>query len=200
MKKISNHFQKQDSILYQAFKKHGPFEKIKPAKEKDYFPHLCREIIGQQLSGKVAEVIYGRFKALFPKGRITSILTDKLIHEQIKNIGTSNAKTKYIKCLAEAVCKGSLKLTNLSKLSDEVVTKELTKVKGIGPWTAEMFLMFTLGREDIFSHGDLGLRRAIQKLYGFKQEPTRKQIEKLEKKWQPFSSYACLVLWQSIDA
>jgi len=77
--------------------------------------------------------------------------------------------------------------------------KELTKVKGIGPWTAEMFLMFTLGREDIFSHGDLGLKNAIKKLYKFKKEPTRKQIEKIVEIWKPYRTYASRILWKSLE-
>jgi DNA-3-methyladenine glycosylase II len=92
----------------------------------------------------------------------------------------------------------TIHLEKLDKLSNEEIIRELTQVKGIGPWTAEMFLMFSLKREDVFSHGDLGLRNAIQKIYGFKEKPTIQQVEKIIKKWSPYKTYACRILWKSL--
>jgi len=123
----------------------------------------------------------------------------KLSDKKIRSCGTSNSKVSFLKDLAAKVLKNDLKLNKLDKLSDDLVIKELTKVKGIGPWTAEMFLMFTLGREDIFSHGDLGLKNAIKKLYKFKKEPTRKQIEKIVEIWKPYRTYASRILWKSLE-
>ena len=109
------------------------------------------------------------------------------------------AKARYIKNLAQTVTDGTVNLDNIASYDDEGVIAELTKVKGIGPWTAEMFLMFSLARQDIFSLGDLGLRKAIQKLYAFKKKPTDKQIEKLSKKWIPYRTCAARILWRSLD-
>jgi len=118
---------------------------------------------------------------------------------KIRSCGTSNAKVKSLKDLAQKVSSGSLKLNKLKSLPDEEVMRELVKVKGIGPWSAEMFLMFGLGREDIFSHRDLGLRNAIKKMYGFRKDPSLRQIEKIVSKWKPFRTYASQVLWQSLE-
>ncbi len=111
----------------------------------------------------------------------------------------SNAKAKYLKYLAEAVISGKLQLNKLDSLPDEEVKKQLIQVKGIGPWTAEMFLMFTLGRPDVFSHGDLGLRKGLKKIYGFKKDPSIKKVEKIIQKWSPYKTFASLILWEVIE-
>jgi DNA-3-methyladenine glycosylase II len=195
LKKIKNHFKKVDAILYKAIKDLYLLEKVSP---KDYFAKLCGEIINQQLSDKASATIYKRFQKLFPDGKITPERTLNLTHQELRGTGTSNAKVKFIKSLAQKVVNKEAQLEKLDSMTDEEVIKELTKIKGIGPWTAEMFIMFSLGREDVFSHGDLGLNKAIKKLYGFKKEPTRKQIEKITKKWSPYRTYACTILWHSL--
>jgi len=195
-KKILLHFQSVDPILASLIEKVGP---LTISKSTDYFFHLCREIIGQQLSGKVADVIFARFEKLFSHKKITPQTVLKYSEETLRSTGMSWSKTRFIRDLAQTVVNKDINLEQLAQRNNEEVIKELTKVKGIGPWTAEMFLMFTLGREDIFSHGDLGLRRAIQKLYHFKKEPTRKQIEKISRKWSPYRTYACRILWNSLD-
>ncbi|MEK7516915.1 MAG: DNA-3-methyladenine glycosylase 2 family protein, partial [Patescibacteria group bacterium] len=158
----------------------------------------CGEIINQQLSDKASATIYKRFRRLYPNGSITADHTLKLSHEELRTTGTSNAKVRFIKGLAQKVVNKEVQLEKLHSMTNEEVIKELTRIKGIGPWTAEMFIMFSLGREDVFSHGDLGLRNAIKTLYGFKREPTRKQIEKITKKWSPYRTYACTILWRSL--
>jgi len=195
LKKIKNHFKKVDPILYAAIKELYLLEKVAP---KDYFAKLCGQIINQQLSDKASNTIYERFQKLYSNGEITAKHTLKLTHQEIRATGTSNAKVRFIKSLAEKMVNKEVQLDKLDNLTDEKVISELTKIKGIGPWTAEMFMMFSLARTDIFSHGDLGLRKAIKKLYGFQKEPTRKQIEKITKKWSPYRTYACTVLWQSL--
>lgn len=170
-----------------------------PKISNDYFSELCEIIINQQLSDKAAATIFARFKKLFPKEKIIPQVLLKLSDEKIRSCGTSNAKVSFLKDLAEKVLAEDLRFDGLDKLSDEKVITELIKVKGIGPWTAEMFLMFTLGREDVFSHGDLGLRNAIKKLYKFKKDPTKKQIEKIVNKWKPYRTYACRILWKSLE-
>lgn len=197
--KIHEHFRINDPVLFAVIEHLGPLET--GVQSVNHFHSLCREIINQQLSGSVGDVITARFESLFPKG-ISPEYVLALPDETIRNTGMSWSKVQFIKSLAIAVQSGVFGLEGLEGLErfeDEEVIEQLIRVKGIGRWTAEMFLMFSLGREDIFSHGDLGLRRAIQKLYGFKKEPTKKQIEKLEKRWIPYRTYACRVLWRSLE-
>ena len=169
------------------------------AETNGYFAKLCRDIISQQLGSGAAHAIHGRFLNLFPrkKGTPTSVL--KFSEQQLRNTGMSWAKARYVRSLAEAVYFGKVRLNQLHKLSDEEVIAELTKVKGIGRWTAEMFLMFTLGREDVFSHGDIGLRRGLELLHGKAKTRTPQLINSLTERWSPYRTYACLALWHAKD-
>ena len=186
MKKMKNqllkHFRRNDSILF-PFVSKITIEPIASHTSSQYFVHLCEDIIGQQLSGKVSDVIFARFEKLFSTKNITPRTVLKLSEEKLRTTGMSWSKTRFIRDLAHHIVTHSVSLDSLDALSDSEVIAELTKVKGIGPWTAEMFLMFTLGREDVFSYGDLGLKNAIKKLYGFKKDPTTKQMEKIVNKW-----------------
>ena len=195
--KVLSHFRKVDPILASAAEKMGKVE-LKWRQAEDFFAALCGAIVGQQLSDKVAEIIYARLEKL-GKGKLSPDIILKLSDQKLRDTGVSWSKVKFIKNLAEKVKSRKIELKKLTELEDELVITELVKLHGIGPWTAEMFLMFSLGREDVFSYGDLGLRRAIQKLYGFKKEPTKKQIEKIAGKWSPYRTYACLVLWKIMD-
>lgn len=193
------HFQKHDKILFSAIKRAGSIEELQPDKPENYFLRLCREIVGQQLSGKVSRVIFARFEALFPGKKVTPRKALNISHKTMRGIGLSSAKAEYIRNLAEKVISKELRFKDFKNLNDEQVTEKLTGVKGIGPWTAEMFLMFTLARKDVFTHGDLAIKKAIKKTYGFKKEPSREQVEKISNKWMPYRTYACLALWKSID-
>lgn len=200
MNKILTHFQKHDLVLHTHAVR--LWSKIKiPEKEKpeNYFFKLCREIIGQQLSSQSGAAIFARFLKLFPSGVVNPTDILSLSHEQLRAVGMSNAKARYVRNLAENLFNNTLHLNRLDEMPNNEVVEELTKVKGIGPWTAEMFLIFTLGREDVFSFGDLGLKKGLMKIYGFKKEPTKKQIEKLISKWTPYKSYASLTLWAVLD-
>ena len=190
MKKVLAHFEKVDPVLHKAALQVGLFELDFYNKRQNHFENLCREITNQQLSNKAGDTIFGRFKKLFPKEIPEPELVLKFDDQTIRDVGMSWAKVRYVKDLADKVLKKEVDIENLDKLSDEEVMSELTKVKGIGPWTVEMYLMFTLGRPDVFSLGDLGLKRAIQKLYGMKKEPTKKQMEQMSKKWSPYRTYA----------
>ncbi len=194
--KVRNHFQKVDPILFSLTQS---TDDIKIQHSTNYFLSLCREIITQQLAGGAARAIFGRFEKLFQNQKVLPEMISSLSDQTIRDTGASWAKVKYIKDLAECVITKKVHLKNLHDLSDKEVIQELIKVKGIGPWTAEMFLMFSLGREDVFSYGDLGLRRAMQKLYKFKKEPTIQQMERITSKWSPYRTYAALLLWKSID-
>lgn len=200
-KKVTEHFQQADPVLYELLVKNILVaDQLAPRISADYFTDLCEAIINQQLSEKAGRTIFNRFKLLFLKGKITPEITATLKDQQIRDIGASWSKVKYIKDLSLNVINKEVNLYILKEMPDEEVVKQLTKIKGIGPWTAEMFLMFSLGRENIFSYGDLGLKRAIQKFYKFKQEPTKNQIKKIEMRWKPYRTYACRILWRSLDS
>lgn len=155
----------------------------------DYFADLCETIVNQQLSEKAGATIWNRFKTLIPKCTPDNVLATS--DESIRTSGISRSKISYIKNIARYAQKNDLqKFKNLH--NDEVIS-ELIKIKGIGNWTAEMFLMFSLGREDIFSYGDAGLQRAIAKLYG------KKSMKYVIAKWSPYKTYACRILWKSLE-
>ena len=198
-KKILNHFKKHDPLLYSCAIKVGELEVIKKDKPENYFFRLSREIICQQLSGKAGEAIFNRFKKLFPNGLVTALDILSISHGRLRASGMSHAKARYVRNLAEAIIHGDLPILHLDLMADEEILKVLTKVKGIGPWTAQMFLMFTLGRKDIFSHGDLGLKKGIMKVYKLKTEPTKNQTEKIIIKWSPYKTYASRILWASLE-
>ncbi len=197
---IRAHFRAVDPTLFAALSAlDGQAHLLVPRISKDYFSDLCEAIINQQLSEKAGATIFKRFRRLFPKEIITPTYVSETRGESIRSVGVSWSKVKYIKALAENVIRKEIRLETLTSKTDTEVIAELTRIQGIGPWTAEMFLMFSLGREDVFSYGDVGLRRAIQKLYKFKREPTQKQMEKITKKWSPYRTYACRILWRTLD-
>lgn len=195
MKEILLHFQKHDPILYSHI---GSYSFPKSNRGVNLFSDLCEIIIGQQLSERVGDVLFARFKSLFGTGEITPLHVRKLDPENIRAIGISRNKAAYILSLAESICSGRLDLLSLHDLPDNDVIAELTNLRGIGKWSAEMFLMFSLNRSDVFSYGDLGLRRAIQKMYNLKKEPTVSQAKIISEKWKPYRTYACRILWNSL--
>lgn len=188
------HFKKVDPLLYEVAASIDP---IVLEKSPDNFMRLTRAIVGQQLSVKAASTIFGRFEKLFKK-EINAKDILKLKNDDIRACGISYPKIKYIKDLAEKVHKKELMLDSFETASEETIIENLTKVKGIGIWSAEMFLMFALARPDVFSVGDLGLRNAMIKLYGI-TKPTNEKLVKMSKKWSPYRTYACRILWQSLD-
>jgi DNA-3-methyladenine glycosylase II len=197
-KKVLSHFKKVDPLLYQAIEKLGEIKPYQIRNSGDYFSDLCEAIVGQQLSGRAADTIWGRFKELFPKKKVTPKEVLKISEDEMRKAGMSYAKARSVRDLAAKVEAGELEIKKLDKLTDKEIMEQLIKVKGIGPWTAEMFLMFTLGREDIFSHGDLALVKAIKQIYKL-ENPTRDQIEEIVIKWSPYRSYACRTLWRSLE-
>ncbi len=161
------------------------------------FKSLCRTIIGQQLAGKAAQAIFLRFEDLMKK-EITpqSILNSN--QEHIREAGLSWAKVRSVTDLSNRVLNKELILEDLSKLDNEILIEKLSEVKGIGRWTAEMFMMFKLGREDIFSWGDLGLKKGINKFAGPKELSTEK-LEKIVETWSPYKTYAAMAMWHLLD-
>ncbi len=166
----------------------------------NYFESLVDAIISQQLSGKAAETIFKRFKALFPGNKFPSpaqVLAKS--DAELRSVGVSGPKASYIKNIAAGFADGSLDFDHIDKKTDEEITAMLVKIKGIGRWTAEMFLIFSLGRMDVFSFGDLGLRNAVKKLYRLRKDPSPKQLHKLSSRWQPYRTCASLYLWASLN-
>ncbi len=188
---------KSDPVLRAAIKK------IKlPHREPraNYFESLVTAIVNQQLSGKAAATILARFAALFPRKKFpTPKDVLKMPAAKMRKAGLSGMKISFLKDLSGKVLDGSIDLKKIYTWGDEEVIEHLVSVKGIGRWTAEMFLMFSLGREDVFSYGDLGLRNAIKKLYKMKKHPTPRQAERISGKWKPYRSLASRYLWASLD-
>ncbi len=196
MNKALEHFKKVDPVLFEAAKNISLDERNK---SEDLFIDLVESIISQQLSIKASDTIFGRFKKLFPKEKITPEKILKISDERIRECGISFSKIKYIKGIATAVIEKQIALENLDKLENEEIINELVKLKGIGRWTAEMFLMFSLGRTDVFSPGDLGLQNAIIKLYKLKRKPTANELIKISSKWSPHRTIASRILWRSLE-
>lgn len=193
------HFQTHDPILYARLMQIPDRDTLTPRKTQDYFSELCEAIINQQLSDKAAATIFARFIKLFPRGVITAKKLLTIPDANIRAVGTSWNKVRFLKSLARSVVDGSIDLSTLDAMENNAVIETLCTLHGIGPWTAEMFLMFSLGREDVFSFGDLGLRRAIQKLYRMKKKPTVFQLKRISKRWSPYRTYAARILWRSLD-
>jgi len=194
-KKALEHFKKNDPVLYKLALSVEISELISPP---DYFVDMVESIISQQLSIKASDTIFARFKFLFPEGKIVPELLLKIPDKKIRTCGISYSKISYIKGIAEALVKKQIDFKKLVELPDEEVIKELVKLKGVGRWTAEMFLMFTLLRDDIFSAGDLGLRNAILKHYKLKRVDEKKVL-KISSKWSPHRTIASRILWKSLD-
>jgi DNA-3-methyladenine glycosylase II len=197
-KKAAQYLSKSDPKLTPIIAQYGICP-IRPHNE--YYRSLVGEIIGQQLSVKAAASIRKRFELLFGDSfPEPEAILQKTI-EELRSVGLSNAKAKYIQDLALHVIEGKLQFERFDDLSNEAVTTELTDVKGIGEWTAHMFLMFCMGRSDILAYGDLGIRNAIKKLYGLDHAPSPQEVEAIAEtyQWHPYESIACWYLWQSLE-
>jgi DNA-3-methyladenine glycosylase II len=195
MKKHIHHLKQNDPILGAIIEQLGIIE---IAFREPTFESLVRSIVFQQLSGKVARVIYERLK-LAAGGKVTPESILALPEEQMRACGLSRQKLSYIRDLAERTLSGDIDFQQLPAMSDEEVIEHLTRVKGIGVWSAQMFLMFALRRENIMPTGDLGIRTAIKKAYRKRKLPLPKDILKLARKWEPYCSMACYYLWRSLD-
>lgn len=185
-----------DPVLNKLVKKYGAPTSFKDRTEFLY-EELVESIIGQQLSGKAADTIFKRFLSLYKGSKFPRpeelLKTDV---EKLRSAGMSYSKASYIKNIAKAFKYKELDVKKLIKMTDEEIIKELIKIKGVGKWTAEMILIFTFKREDVFSLGDAGLRRAIRNLYKIEKDA---DILKLAEKWKPKRSFACWYLWRSLE-
>lgn len=171
------------------------------SKRRDVYLHLCSSIMSQQLSTKVADVIHKRFLNLYPAKPSPQDILDTTF-ERLRSIGLSGAKANYIQNVARFAIEQGMDYKTLDKMENEQIIEYLTQIKGVGRWTVEMLMMFTLGREDVFAVDDLGIQHAMIKLYRLDKEDKKKLKEKMLKissKWSPYRSYACLHLWRYKD-
>ena len=195
MRKAVLRLSESDPVMRAIIKRVGPFRMEYGDPE---FHSLAEAIIYQQLNGKAAVTIFTRFAALAgepltPEGIL------KLSEEQLRSVGLSKQKSSYLRDLATKTHEGKLDFRRLPKLSDDQVIEHLTQVKGIGVWTAHMFLMFALRRPNVLPTGDFGVRMAIKKYYRKRKLPKPDQMEKIAKAWEPYRSVACWYLWKSLD-
>ncbi|HSX33099.1 MAG TPA: DNA-3-methyladenine glycosylase [Candidatus Saccharimonadales bacterium] len=190
---------KHDPVLASVIQKAGP-STIRP--HRKYYQELVDSIISQQLSVKAATTIEKRFCALFDGEDFPApeAIVAKSVDE-LRTAGLSRGKATYVRDLAQHVIDGKLKFDHLDDLSNEEVIRELTAVKGIGEWTAHMFLIFCMGRLDVLAVGDLGIKNGVQKLYGLDHVPLPAEITELAKRnhWHPYESIACWYIWHSLD-
>lgn len=194
--KAKKHFKQNDPVLGSVVE-----EIVLPAwgNNGNYFVDLVESIVSQQLSIKAADTIWKRFVALFPNETVEASLVVNIPDQKIRDVGISWSKVSYIKDLAKKTLESGIVFEQFDTMTEEEIITELIKVKGIGRWTAEMFLMFSMGKPDVFSYGDLGLRRAMQKLYKLKKEPSEKTAARIANKWKPYRTIACRFLWKSLE-
>lgn len=169
------------------------------AGETDRFGLLVRSIVSQQLSAKAAMTIHGRILAALDAERATPEAMLAIAEERLRACGLSRAKVASVRDLATKVTDGSLALESLDALDDDAVIEAMTKVRGIGRWSAEMFLIFRLGRPDILPVGDVGVQRAMRAVYGLRKHPSPSRMTELARPWRPYRSVACWYLWRSLD-
>lgn len=195
------HLKRVDPILYKASLPHAEAILNRKGHRRSYqelFDALAGSIVGQQLSTKAADTIWERLKAACG-GLVTPEAITRLRIPTLRKAGLSAAKVKSLKELSKAVLKDELKLETLKRIPEEDAIAQLVSIWGIGRWTAEMFLMFALEREDVFSPGDLGLRRSMEQLYSLPKDVPIKQLEAIALKWSPHRTFASRVLWKVRD-
>ncbi|MEO7102775.1 MAG: DNA-3-methyladenine glycosylase [Gemmatimonadaceae bacterium] len=171
-----------------------------PAEHLAHFTAISRSIVFQQLSGKAATTIYNRFANLFPDATPTALGLASLTDDQLRAVGLSRQKAGYLRDLAARVISGEVPIDSLDQLSDDEVIAALVSVKGIGRWTAQMFLMFRLGRPDVLPDLDLGIQKGIQRAFRMRTLPTPKRVAEIGAKWAPYRTVASWYLWRSLDA
>jgi 3-methyladenine DNA glycosylase/8-oxoguanine DNA glycosylase len=167
--------------------------------EGTHFQALARAIVFQQLSGKAAGTIFARLNALYPTDGIAPNAVLATADEELRSVGMSRQKIAYLKDLSAKVLSGALPLDAVESMDDDDLIAHLVQVKGIGRWTAQMFLMFRLGRPDVLPELDLGIQNAIRRVYRMRKRPTPQQVKKIGARWSPHSSVACWYLWRSLE-
>lgn len=190
---------RRDPVLAAIIRRHGACGLGAARDRFDHFTMLVRAIVFQQLSTKAATTIYDRLLGSMPAGQATPDALAALTDDQLRAAGISRQKAGYLRDLADKVSSGAVILDAVDAMADEEVITTLTRVKGIGRWTAEMFLIFRLQRPDVLPLDDLGIVNAIRKAYRLRKKPSPDRLRKLGDAWRPYRSIACWYLWRSLD-
>lgn len=192
----TRHLKRCDPVLAAVIRQVGP---CGYSLQRDRFGMLVRSIVYQQISGAAARTILGRLTDALPERKLAAEGLASLTVEQYRLAGVSKQKASYLQSLAELSLTGDLKLARIGRYADEEIIAQLTQVKGIGVWTAQMFLMFSLGRPDVLPWDDLGVRQAIRKMYGLTEMPSRAESEQIAAPWRPYASVASWYCWRSLE-
>ena len=192
------YLKRTDPVLARVIESVGPC-RIQLRNEGTHFQALARAIVFQQLSGKAAGTIFSRFNALYPGSEPHPELVLASSDEQLRGVGLSRQKIGYLRDLSLKVSTGVLPLESVEAMGDDDLIAHLVQVKGIGRWTAQMFLMFRLGRPDVLPELDLGIQNAVRRAYRMRKRPTPKQVKRVGAKWSPHSTVACWYLWRSLE-
>lgn len=192
------HLRRADPVLAEVVARHGP-HRFELRTGGSHFDAIARAIVSQQLSVKAAATIHGRFRALYEDAGGAPEAVARIPEKRLREAGLSWQKISYIQDLARRVTSGELELDRIDEMSDDELVARLTAVKGVGTWTAQMFLMFRLGRSDVLPVLDLGIQKAIQRAYRLRKRPSARQMEKIGRAWAPFRTIACWYLWRSLD-
>lgn len=190
------HLRAADPVMGRLIDRVGPYQN---RRERDRFRALVRSIISQQISGKAAASIFQRLVATLPGHCLTPEVLAAMPAERLRQAGLSSQKATYLHDLAAKVTEDKVRLSRIGRLSDPAVIEELIQVKGIGVWTAQMFLIFSLGRLDVFPSDDLGVRVALKKNYGLTALPDRATSERIAAPWRPFATLASWYCWRSLE-
>lgn len=194
--KACRSLRRRDPIMRKAIKLVGPCT-IKV--DRNGFRMLVRSIVGQQLSTSAAATIWRRLLVLNGGRRVSPVKMLLFSTAQLRAVGLSKAKCRAVLSIAKSIVDREVRLSELKPLSDEEVTAELIKLRGVGPWTAQMYLMFSLGRSDVFPTGDLGIVNAVTALYKFNDHATETEMLEIAKSWRPYRTIASWYLWQALD-
>ncbi|MEE8207207.1 MAG: DNA-3-methyladenine glycosylase 2 family protein [Nitrospinaceae bacterium] len=196
-RRILTHFKDRDPKIARVIQTVGPFH-LK--RNRNYFVVLCRSIVSQQISTAAADTIYSRFQKLFDGHAPTPERVAGLKDTPLRAAGLSRQKSAYMKDLIRHFLDGIIRPRQLNYLENEEIIERLTRVHGIGRWTAEMFLIFSLNRLDVLPVDDLGLRVAVQNIYGMRARPDAKRLRAIGEKWNPFETVATWYAWRSLNA
>ena len=192
------HLKRSDPVLAGVLDRHGP-HRFELRTDGSHFDAIARAIVSQQLSVKAASTIHGRFRELYEAAGGEPGSVARISEDRLRGAGLSWQKVAYIRDLARHMASGELELDRIDEMTDDELIARLTAVKGVGTWTAQMFLMFRLGRPDVLPTLDLGIQKAIQRAYGLRKRPSARQMEKFGRAWAPYRTIACWYLWRSLD-
>lgn len=195
-KEFQRHFRKSDLVIHATIRAVGPFT-LRP--QRNRFGMLVRSIVGQQLSMKAARTIHDRLVALVAPDPISPESIVRLRKSQLRGVGLSLGKAEFVRDLASKVASKEVDLSRIGRKADEEIIAELTQIRGVGRWTAQMFLIFSLGRLDVFPFDDLGVRAAMRNLYGLSDLPDKQTAHEIAAAWSPYSSVASWYCWRSLE-